>query len=59
MEESVKPKTSLSSDESLSETGSAYSSGESTSQSNWLIILGIIGAVGAAVAAFIILGKRK
>jgi hypothetical protein len=60
MEESVKPKNALNSGESLlSQTGSANSSGESNSQSNWLIILGVIGVVGAAVAAFIILGKRK
>ena len=60
MEEAVKPKnSSINNDSSLSQTGNAFSDSESGSQSNWLIILGIIGAVGAAIAAFIMLAKRK
>jgi hypothetical protein len=60
MEESVKPKASLNSGDSSSfQTGSEFLSNDSSSQSNWLIILGIICAISAAIAAFFILARRK
>jgi hypothetical protein len=61
MEEAVKPKDSSNKndDSSSLETGNTSSSSEPSSQNNWLILLGVIGAGGAAFAAFIILVKRK
>jgi DNA-binding beta-propeller fold protein YncE len=61
MEEAVKPKDAPNkdTDSSLSQTGNAYLSSESSTQNNWLILLCVIGAVGTAFAAFVMLVKRK
>lgn len=61
MEEAVKPKNSSNENNasSLLQNDSTDASGEPSSQKNWLVLLSIIGAIGAAFAAFIILVKRK
>lgn len=59
MEEAVKPKEPQNSAANLAQTGNINSTSDSAPPNNWLVILGIIGAVGVAFAAFIILVKRK
>jgi hypothetical protein len=60
LEDAVKLKdASDKKNDSLLETGNKDLTGDSASSKNWLILLGIIAAIGAALIAFIMLARKK